>query len=62
MGRAEHKARTPADTSVAAKLKRIAKDQEEFRRKVLAKDAGEPKPKPKSKWPRRPFNKRGGGK
>jgi len=48
-----------SDVQVIAKGKRLARDAEEFRRRILAKDAGEPKPK--SKWPSRPFPKRKSG-
>lgn len=47
------------DTSVAAKLKRISKDQEAFRARLLARDAGDDMPVKKGKaWPSRPFPKR----
>ncbi len=48
-----------SDIQVIAKGKRIRRDEEEFRRRLLAKDAGEPKPK--SKWQSRPFPKRKSG-
>ncbi len=39
------------DAPVHAKHKRITRTQEEFRRRLLAKDRGEPKPR--SRWPSR---------
>lgn len=65
---AEHKAKTfgrrgektatthGSDIGNIAKARRITKQQEEARRRMLAKDAGEPKPR--SKWGSRPFPKR----
>lgn len=43
------------DTSVAAKLKRLAADQEEYRRRLLAKDAGDEPPAPIKKRRSRPI-------
>lgn len=52
-----HRAKTAKeDIPRIARNKRITKSQEEFRRRLLAKDAGDPKPR--SKWPSRPFPKR----
>lgn len=48
------------DTSIAAKLKRVAKDQEAFRARLLAKDEGQPKPP--SRWKSRPFGRKKGKK
>jgi len=51
------------DTAEIAKLRRVTKSEIEFRRRLLAK--GEPetdadeRPKPKSRWPKRPFNRGG---
>ena len=46
-----------SDKHAVAKTRRITKKQEEFRRRLLAKDAGEPLSR-NSKWPSRPFPKR----
>jgi hypothetical protein len=46
------------DTSVAAKLKRNAKAEEEFRARILAKEPGEPRQR-KSRIPSRPFQRKG---
>ena len=49
------------DTSIAAKLKRISKDQEEFRRKLLAKSGSESLSPPtvsSRKIPSRPFSRK----
>lgn len=48
------------DTSIAAKLKRISKDQDQFRARLLAKDTGDDPPPQKRKrlWPRRRFYRR----
>jgi hypothetical protein len=40
-----------------AKVRRITKDQEAFRQRLLAKDSGEPKPP--SKWKSRKFETKG---
>jgi hypothetical protein len=52
-----------ADVTEIARTKRIAKETEEFRRRMLAKgdpDApSEEVRKPKKKWPSRPFPKKG---
>ena len=47
-----------SDVQVIAKGKRLAKSEEEFRRRILAKGDGETRVK--SKWPSRPFFKRSG--
>jgi hypothetical protein len=48
------------DTSVAAKLKRISKDEVAFRARLLAKETGDdPPPKGKRPWPKRAFKRRG---
>ncbi|MBV8650306.1 MAG: hypothetical protein JO255_02495 [Alphaproteobacteria bacterium] len=67
MRRDEHKLKTngdhrplSGDVSVISKTKRIAKDEEEFRRRLLAKEMGERPPKPKKRgrpFPSRPFPK-----
>ena len=68
LAKSDHKAKTfgtPATTAGSdigriAKVKRILEDQsggEEFRRKLLAKEPREAKPKGKA-WPKRPFPKR----
>lgn len=44
------------DIGDLAHVKRLSKDADEFNRRLLAKAGGEPKPK--SKWPSRPFPKR----
>ena len=54
---------TRGDVTEIARTKRIAKDTEEFRRRMLAKvdpnvEAPEP-PRRKKKWPSRPFLQRG---
>ena len=41
-----------SDVQVFAKGKRLARDTEEFRRRILAKDTGDRIPKP-TRWPRR---------
>ena len=49
------------DTSVAAKLKRLSAEQDEFRRRLLAKDGGPKPPAAKRRSrpiPNRPFEKR----
>ena len=60
-GRGGEKRITTADGDIGkiAKMRRVSKSQEEFRRTVLAKQTGEPAPdKPKSKWPSRPFSEK----
>lgn len=56
-GRGGEKRITTAGSDIGniAKMKRVAKQQEEFRKRVLAKEQGEPEQR-KSKWPKRPFN------
>lgn len=44
-----------SDVQVIAKGKRLSRDTEEFRRRILAKGCGE-EPKTRSRWPRRKFN------
>lgn len=63
----EHRAKTSAvDVPQAAKGKRLSKDHEEHRRRMLAPDKGEPPPM-KSRWPKgrklqgRGFKKRDDG-
>lgn len=65
----EHKAKTfgpggekrittaGSDIGNIAKTRRVTKDQEDFQRRMLAKEAGE-KPERKSKWPKRSFPKK----
>lgn len=51
-----------ADVTEIARTKRVAKETEAFRRRMLAKgdpDALEDPKQPKKKWPSRPFEKRG---
>lgn len=54
------------DVPAIAKTRRLAREQEDFRRRMLAKagseEAVEPEPKTKRKraWPSRPFPKKGG--
>ena len=51
-----------ADVTEIARTKRIAKDTEAFRQRMLAKGdpEAEPQPtRPKKQWPKRPFPKRG---
>ncbi|WP_051346254.1 hypothetical protein [Bradyrhizobium sp. th.b2] len=54
---------TRGDVTEIARTKRIAKDTEEFRRRMLAKvdpDVETPEPRRrKTTWPKRPFPKRG---
>jgi len=53
----EHRVKTATyDVPVHAKGKRITKREEEFRRRLLAKDRGEPKPR--SRWPKRKMRSR----
>lgn len=64
----DHLAKTKVDVKRIAKGKRLARKQEEFRRKLLARsgqlpridvrggmDGGQPHKKPKRTWPKRPF-------
>lgn len=46
-----------SDKHAVAKARRIARKEEEFRRRLLTKAEGEPPPK-RTKWPKRPFPKR----
>ncbi|THK34010.1 hypothetical protein EHS39_32900 [Ensifer sp. MPMI2T] len=46
-----------SDIGNIAKVRRLTEAQEEARRRMLAKDAGE-KPVRKSRWPKRPFQSR----
>ena len=57
-GRRGEKTATTAGSDIAtiAKVKRLTADHEAARRRMLAKDAGEPKQK--SRWGSRPFPKR----
>lgn len=52
-----------ADVTEIARTKRIAKDTEAFRRRMLAKSEPdnpiETEKRPKKKWPSRPFDRRG---
>lgn len=61
LSKEEHAAKTSIDVKNIAKSKRISKDHEEFRRRILAK-AGQGEPpasrKFKRKWPSRPFASR----
>jgi len=50
------KAKAQGDVTEIAKTKRLAGGQDEFRRRLLAKDPGE-KPDRKSKWPKRSLGK-----
>jgi hypothetical protein len=53
----EHREKTAkVDVPQIAKTRRVVKSQEEFRRRLLAKDAGEPRQK--SRWPKRPLRTR----
>ena len=51
-----HPRKTAEDARDRAKVRRLTADHEAARRRMLAKDAGEPKPR--SKWGSRPFPKR----
>jgi len=54
----EHEIKTAkVDIPQAAKIKRLAPEVEEFRRKVLAKPCGH-KRKPTGRWPSRPMRRR----
>ncbi|PYF04980.1 hypothetical protein BJ122_102206 [Rhodopseudomonas faecalis] len=61
MPKADHRERTAKiDIPAIAKTKRVAKAQEEFRRRLLAKgepDAAQDRPARKSKWPSRRFGR-----
>lgn len=46
-----------SDSNRRAKVRAITADQEEFRRRMLAKDTGDPAPR-SSRWPKRSFPKR----
>jgi hypothetical protein len=49
------------DTAEIAKLRRMTKAEIEFRRRLLSKNEEEPeaeRPKPKSRWAKRPFNRK----
>jgi hypothetical protein len=51
-----------ADVTEIARTKRIAKETEAFRKRILAKgdpEAAQPPARPKKQWPKRPFQKRG---
>jgi hypothetical protein len=51
-----------ADVTEIARTKRIAKETEAFRQRILAKgdaDASVQEQKPKTRWPKRPFGRRG---
>ena len=51
MARAGHKARTPADVTAIAKVKRVSRKHEAFRQRLLA---AEPHPEGKKRaWPKR---------
>jgi hypothetical protein len=54
----EHRVKTATkDVPAIAKGRNITKREEEFRRRILAKDAGESVER-KTRWPKRPFPKR----
>lgn len=59
-GRGGEKRITTAGSDIGniRKMQRLSDEQEEFRRRMLAKSTGEeePKSRPKSNWPSRPFN------
>lgn len=53
----EHREKTAkVDVPQMAKTRRVVKSHEDFRRRLLAKDAGEPREK--SRWPKRPLRSR----
>lgn len=52
-----HRLKSRRDTSIVAKIDRITPQQEEFRRRVLAKPCGAQRPK-SGKWHNRPWPKR----
>ncbi len=60
MARVDHRARTPKDVSAVAKVKRVTRRHDEFRQRLLAKDAGRkaPETKPKRKIHSRPWPKK----
>lgn len=51
-----HKVKTKKDAKARAKTRRLTKDTEEFKRRLLAKDEGEQRPQ--SKWPTRKLQSR----
>ncbi len=55
--REEHRTKSRRDTSIVAKSKRLAKEHEEFRLRILAKAVG-PYVKASSKWANRPIPSR----
>lgn len=59
-GRGGEKRITTADGDIGkiAKMRRITKQQEAFRRRLLAKETGETLPEPRSKWPKRKLSGR----
>lgn len=52
--RPEHREKSRKDTSIVAKVKRLSKDQEDFRTRVLARAPGEPRAR-SGRWPKRSF-------
>ena len=66
MGKADHSVKTrgtsvplSGDVSKISKLKRVERNEADFRARLLAKDAGEPPPIKKGKaWPKRAFGSR----
>lgn len=57
------KNRLHGDVAQIAKLRRLTRKEAEFRQRLLAKEAEEPateeeRPKPKSRWPKRSFDRR----
>ncbi len=54
---AQHRTKSRRDTSIVAKSKRLAKEHEEFRLRILAKTVG-PYVKTSSKWANRPIPSR----
>ena len=64
--RAEHRRKTSggpstsygSDIHAIAKAKRVSREQEDFRRAMLAKSGQGEAPEKRSKWPKRPFNTR----
>ncbi|CCF19089.1 conserved protein of unknown function [Pseudorhizobium banfieldiae] len=59
-GKSGEKVVTTAGSDIGniAKVRRLTQQQEEARRRMLAKDQGEKPECTKSKWPKRPFPKR----
>lgn len=56
MLRKPHQEKSRVDTAIVAKVRRLSKDHEEFRRRMLAKSGqAEAPPKKPSRWPSRPF-------